>query len=256
MSLDGASSAVSLLRGVGAAGWSLSIYDLVSSTNDLARELPAWSAVRAARQNAGRGRFGRSFVSDEGGLWISAVLPAGGNPERWKGFSLMVGCHLLRLLKSMGFVAARLRWPNDLMIGPRKLGGLLIEQSAQGMFIVGLGLNVGNQPWEHDAALSTVTTRLADLTSPVPDLDDLAAQVLNAMANAHEDMLRHGLAAAAAEFNASCKPSAVELTLAQGLPIEGIFVGLDPQGNLRLRDASGQERVVEHQLVHRLRELA
>ena len=256
MSLDGASSAVSLLRGVGAAGWSLTVYDVVGSTNDLARELPAWSAVRAARQTAGRGRFGRSFVSDEGGLWLSAVLPGGGSPERWKGFSLMVGCHLLRLLKSMNLVDARLRWPNDLMIGSRKLGGLLIEQSGPGMLIVGLGLNVGNEPWQQDAALASVTTRLADLMNNIPDLDDLAAQVLDAIASAHEDMLQRGLAAAAEEFNVYREPVPVELTLTRGSPVEASFIGLDPQGNLRLRDASGHERVVEHQVVQRLRELA
>ncbi|CAN5382803.1 hypothetical protein BH09VER1_BH09VER1_07090 [soil metagenome] len=167
----------------------------------------------------------------------------------------MVGCHLLRLLKAMGLATARLRWPNDLMIGSRKLGGLLIEQSGPGMLIVGLGLNVRNKPWQQDAALASVTTRLADLASDVPDLDDLAAQVLDAIASAHEDMLKHGLAAAAEEFNVHCEPVLVELTLTQGNPIEGSFIGLEPQGNLRLRDATGHERVVEHQLVHRLREL-
>ena len=106
---------------MGQAGWQLEVHHEVASTNDLARALTAWKAVRAERQTAGRGRFGRSFVSDPGGLWISAVVPATGDPAQWNGFSLMVGCHLLRMLAQLGVPAVRLRWPNDLMTGSKKL---------------------------------------------------------------------------------------------------------------------------------------
>ena len=107
-------------------------YDTVASTNDLARELPPWSAVRAQKQTAGRGRFGRQFVSDPGGLWLSATLPAEGGAGRWNGFSLMVGCHLLHMLENLAVPDVRLRWPNDLMSGKKKLAGLLIEQGPRG----------------------------------------------------------------------------------------------------------------------------
>ena len=60
---------------IGSFGWQFFSYDTVASTNDLARELPPWSAVRAQKQTAGRGRFGRQFVSEPGGLWLSATLP-------------------------------------------------------------------------------------------------------------------------------------------------------------------------------------
>ena len=100
---------------IGSAGWRFFRYETVASTNDLARNLLPWSAVCAMAQTAGRGRFGRSFVSDPGGLWLSATLPAEGGAGRWSGFSLMVGCHLLRVLENLAVPDVRLRWPNDLM---------------------------------------------------------------------------------------------------------------------------------------------
>ena len=81
-------------NGVGKAGWKLFECGSAASTSDLAHDLPVWSAVRADIQTGGRGRFGRVFVSDPGGLWISAVLPADGGVAKWAGFSLMVGVHL------------------------------------------------------------------------------------------------------------------------------------------------------------------
>ncbi|MGA7905207.1 MAG: hypothetical protein WCA06_21465, partial [Terrimicrobiaceae bacterium] len=76
---------------IGSAPWRLFLFDTVASTNDLARELPPGSAVRARVQTSGRGRFGRRFVSDPGGLWLSAAMRAEGGSTRWAGFSLMVG---------------------------------------------------------------------------------------------------------------------------------------------------------------------
>jgi BirA family biotin operon repressor/biotin-[acetyl-CoA-carboxylase] ligase len=55
--------------------WRVTRHDEVGSTNDLAGKLPGWHAVVAKRQLQGRGRYRRSWVSDEGGIWFSAVLP-------------------------------------------------------------------------------------------------------------------------------------------------------------------------------------
>ncbi|MFZ4683672.1 MAG: biotin--[acetyl-CoA-carboxylase] ligase, partial [Terrimicrobiaceae bacterium] len=236
--------------------WQLASYDSLASTSDLARKLPAWNAVCARRQTAGRGRFGRAFVSDEGGLWISAVLPAGKDPAMWTGFSLMVGNHLLRMLRHLGLPDARLRWPNDVMARDKKLAGLLIEQGAQETLNVGLGLNVRNAPWEHDASLEPTTTRLADLLSPPPELSDLAVCVLDALADAHEHMLTGGFYAAVEEFNANLEPRQVEISLLEGGTARGHFTGLDPSGNLIIVDPAGIPQTIPHPQVERLREVA
>ena len=242
---------------IGSAGWRFFLYETVASTNDLARELLPWSAVRALAQTAGRGRFGRSFVSDPGGLWLSATLPAEGGAVRWGGFSLMVGCHLLRVLENLAVPNVRLRWPNDLMSGNKKLAGLLIEQGSREALTVGIGLNVLNAPWHHDSSLVDTSTRLADLLPVIPDLETLAVLILDALGDAHQAMLEGGLSSAVRELNAHwATERPVEITLIAGETIGGRFMGLDQNANLRVLDLRGQERLVAHHHVAQLKELA
>ena len=241
---------------VGSVGWRSLLYETVESTNDLARELPPWSAVRAVAQTSGRGRFGRSFVSDVGGLWLSATLPAEGGAARWGGFSLMVGCHLLRVLENLAVPQARLRWPNDLMSGKKKLAGLLIEQGSREALTVGIGMNVHNKPWQHDRSLADTSARLADLLPAAPDLATVAILVLDAIGMAHHAMLEGGLSSAVREFNAQGTPeSPVEITLISGEVISGRFAGLDRDANLRILVARGRERLLPHHHIARLKEL-
>jgi BirA family transcriptional regulator, biotin operon repressor / biotin---[acetyl-CoA-carboxylase] ligase len=239
---------------VGSAGWKLFVHEEVSSTNDLARKMPPWTAVRASTQTAARGRFGRSFVSDAGGLWLSATLPAG-NASQWSGFSLMIGHHLLVALRKLGVPGARLRWPNDLMSGSRKVAGLLIESGTRQVLTVGVGMNVRNTPWRYDSALANTSARLADLLPSLPSLEMLTIVVLDAMADAHRAMLDEGLATVIRELNAHWNASPVEVTLLGGETINGSFLGLDLNANLRVLTPASQERLVPHHHVARLKEL-
>ena len=247
---------MTVATGVGAAGWRLFHYPVADSTNDVARGLHPWDAVRADHQRAGRGRFGRKFVSDPGGLWISAILPAEGGPKKWAGFSLMVGLHLLKMIEAIPVPGARLRWPNDLMIGRKKLGGLLIEQSAPHSITVGFGLNVANTPWIDDPSLAPVSTSLAREISRPPNLEEMAVRTLNALADAHLEMSAEGKESAIRQLNHRWSDSPlVRIELSGGGMAFGRFAGLDPQGNLRLFDDSNYENLVEHQSVERLIEV-
>ena len=64
--------------------WAVRGYGTVSSTQDIAAGLPAWTAVVAECQTAGRGQWDRSFTSDRGGLYLTAVLPFDGQASRWR----------------------------------------------------------------------------------------------------------------------------------------------------------------------------
>ncbi len=243
-------------NGVGTAGWRLMEYESAGSTNDLARGLPAWTAVRADRQSSGRGRFGRVFVSDSGGLWISAVLPAEGGPAKWMGFSLMVGLHLVRMLEALGIASARLRWPNDLMCGRKKLAGLLIEQPARDVLVVGFGLNISNSPWTADPELEAISTSIAQVSARVPTVSEMTILTLNALAEAHSHMEEGGMAAAIAGLNSRWRhPTPVKALLADGTCAVGSFIGLNPHGNLRLLDKKESEFLVGHQSIEKLMEL-
>ena len=221
-----------------ATGWSLDVLPETPSTNSVAARLPAWHAVRAEVQSAGRGRTGRHWVSDAGGLWVSAVLPCPGPREPWAVLPLAAGWAVIDALAELGARDLRLRWPNDILSGRRKLAGLLVERHTADTAVVGIGLNVFNRPEHADPGLLGTTTRLADLV-PLGDetLDDVAALVLRALGRAHALILANNFPRIVADLNRSwAQPRLVALTLAgETRPVTGLFLGIDAGGSLRLR---------------------
>jgi BirA family biotin operon repressor/biotin-[acetyl-CoA-carboxylase] ligase len=239
-------------------GWMLDDVASTSSTNQLAARLPAWHAVRADTQTAGRGRTGRHWVSDAGGLWLSAVVPCPGPRSAWAMLPLAAGWALLGALASLGVSDLRLRWPNDLLVGPRKLAGLLVERHTPDTAVVGIGLNVFNHPESADPSLRDATARLADLVSlGDTSLDDLAGTVLAALARAHALLLADEFPRIAVDLNrAWTPPRHVALTLAgRPEPVTGLFLGIDSLGRLRLQERIGEISTHDATQVALLREL-
>lgn len=118
--------------------------DEVGSTNEyaktIAHEVSEGTVVVAKRQTAGRGRKGRSWVSPEGGLWISVIL----KPPRVDPRLAFVGAlAVVDTLADFG-ISAGIKWPNDVWVGGRKVSGILAEGKAGEYSILGIGLNVNN----------------------------------------------------------------------------------------------------------------
>jgi BirA family biotin operon repressor/biotin-[acetyl-CoA-carboxylase] ligase len=228
-------------------GWRLDVLAATESTNLVAARRPAWHAVRAETQSAGRGRTGRQWVSDAGGLWLSAVLPCPGPRDAWALLPLAAGHALLAALGDLGASGLRLRWPNDILVGRRKLAGLLVERHTPDTAVVGIGLNVHNHPEAAEPGLRDATIRLADL---VPlnglELDAVAAVVLAALARAHHRLETEGFGPIAEELNqAWASPRLVVLTLAgRADAVVGRFLGVDAAGRLLLE--SRDRRVTAH----------
>jgi BirA family biotin operon repressor/biotin-[acetyl-CoA-carboxylase] ligase len=127
------------------------------STMDIAKEMarkgcPAFTTVIAGRQTQGRGRLRRSWHSAEGGLYLTVVLrpqiPVLLSPR----VNFLAALTLARILRSAYGVQAGLKWPNDILVGGRKLSGLLSEMETEGEQVsflnIGLGINVNNSPGE------------------------------------------------------------------------------------------------------------
>ena len=117
------------------------------------------TVVVARRQTAGRGRQGRSWA-DCGGLHLSVTVP----PHRAsfeQGFSVWLGLLTVLVLREDFLVDARLKWPNDIMVGRRKLGGILLETTGSGerlMVVAGLGLNLNTRRADFPPALQGTAT--------------------------------------------------------------------------------------------------
>lgn len=128
-------------------------YERVGSTMDVIHQLAAEGAeagtmVTAGEQLEGRGSRGRAWHSPPGGLWVSTLFrpPA---TEGLEVISLRVGVAVAEALDPLVPGPIQLKWPNDLMLGDRKVGGILCEArwqgGALGWVAVGIGLNVRNR---------------------------------------------------------------------------------------------------------------
>lgn len=232
-------------------GWTIHEYPSVASTNLVAAGLPAWTAVRANSQTAGRGRFQRTWVSDLGGLWLSAVVPTARNTNARRTLPLAAGLAICNSLRELGVSGLRLRWPNDVLVKDQKLAGLLIDQFSPDVAVVGIGLNVANQPETCDPALRNRTTRLADLLPSQPELMTLTALVLRNVQKVLTDLDLSGAAALFSRVNALwAGPRMVELDL-DGTLARGLFTGVDETGRLVLSDSEGKITYYDaHQVRH------
>ncbi len=216
--------------------WTLHVANEIGSTNSAAARLPAWHAVRARVQTDGRGRTGRHWVSDEGGLWLSAVVPCPGQRSRWSILPLAAGWAIIDALRSFGVNDLRLRWPNDIMHGRRKLAGLLVERYTADTAVVGIGLNVFNNPAAEEPALAGMTTRLSELASVRCALDDVTHVILRSLARTHATLLHEGFRNIAGQLNRHwSEPRLVSITLTGcGQTLTGLFHGIDDSGRLRI----------------------
>lgn len=238
--------------------WRLSILEEIDSTNTYAARLPAWTAVRAVTQTRGRGRTkDRRWISDAGGLWLSAVVPCPGPRATWEILPLVAGRAVVAALADLGVSDARLRWPNDVMVGRRKLAGLLVERYTDETAVVGMGVNVFNTPERDEPSLAGETVRLKDLVTREITLDEVAARILGALRAVHEIVLRDGFEPIAAQLNrAWSEPRRVSVTFAgRAAPVEGLFHGIDPAGRLKLTTDGGEVGTFDATQIALLREL-
>jgi BirA family biotin operon repressor/biotin-[acetyl-CoA-carboxylase] ligase len=243
------------------SGWTVHEYPVVDSTNFVASHFPAWHAVVAGTQTAGRGRFQRRWVSDQGGLWLSAVVPAPAPihlstdpPIPASCLPLVAGLALCEMLQELGVTELRMRWPNDVLVRDRKLAGLLLDQFVPDRIVVGIGLNVFNQPETFDPSLGNQTVRLMELLPHPPQLTEIASQTLRHLRRVVRVFLSTGFSTLLPRVNGLWgPPRRVELSLDDGVR-QGLFTSVDQDGALLLKEDSGYLRGWKPAQVRHLRE--
>jgi BirA family biotin operon repressor/biotin-[acetyl-CoA-carboxylase] ligase len=209
---------------------------------------PPWTVVVAGRQTAGRGRQGRSWVSASGNLFVSVLIRP---PEGCAWLSLLplaAGIAVCDAARAFG-ADARLKWPNDVLVGNRKLAGILAEAQSSGggveAVVVGLGVNVGQRGTELDPGLRDTVATLAD-AGAVPAVSDVAAPVLRGLRGWYDALA----AGRSSEVLAAWRERAVTWW---GHPVEvrcgneivvGRVVALANDGALVLETAQGPRRIV------------
>ncbi len=230
-------------------GFSVEVLPTIDSTNsELMRRARAGqrepTLLVALEQSAGRGRRGKSWQSRPGAsLTFSLGLPY--RPADWSGLSLAVGVSLAESLHP----EVRLKWPNDLWLQGRKLGGILVEVAVSGdrrHAVIGVGLNVElpellpAPPGVDEAAvvaLPPVPPAALQELEPGRDAGEWLAVVVPALARDLQQFEQGGFAAFAARFAARDALAGLELRLSDGQ--QGVGAGVGPDGALRLRTVNG-----------------
>ena len=233
----------------------LRVLDTVDSTSSEVRRraragVPSPIVCLAEFQSAGRGRRGRSWMSAFGaGIWLSVLLELQLAPGLLGKLSLVAGVALGRSLRELGVSSLGLKWPNDILVGDQKLGGVLVEYEGEsrgrGVLVLGVGINTvlpaGANPGD-----GYPTTDLARAMEPVqlPQRSRLAGELTASLLNAIDAYGRGGWRRFADDWASLDVLSGrdVAVALPGGDRIFGRALGIDTDGAMRVQTASGELR--------------
>jgi BirA family transcriptional regulator, biotin operon repressor / biotin---[acetyl-CoA-carboxylase] ligase len=235
-------------------GFRLVFQDEIDSTNaeGLRR---AWNGepsglwIWAGRQTEGRGRAGRPWTSEDGNLYASLLLRPGVPLATAAQLSLLAGVAAHDAISALADDShtrpqLQLKWPNDLLAGSRKLGGILLESTSTASdqtpaVVIGIGINLAHAP-DDLGRPATSLARLGITASP--------AKAMAALAWAMAEWLRHWESGRAFSqireawlSRAQAPGAAISVRQGENM-ISGQFLGIDEAGALLMQTDSGQQR--------------
>ncbi len=204
-------------------------------------KLQRGTVVVARHQTAGRGRQGRSWV-DCGGLHLSVVIPP--HPAaRQKGFSVWLGLMVVMALREEFNLDARLKWPNDIRVGERKLGGILLERVGHGecYLVAGMGLNIANKSDDFPSQLRSTATSIFLETGQKHKPGAIAGCIVRRVEDEFDRFAREGWLPWQASLSAlDCLLGKQVNILSGGKSYEGRSLGIGPEGALLVENSAGE----------------
>lgn len=207
---------------------------------------PQWTLVAAEHQTEGRGRLGRTWLDEPGGsLLFSIVLRPDLEPDRGGLLALLAGTSMVRACRDTANVEVACKWPNDLLLSERKVGGILAESVLEGeafaFVVLGVGLNL-------EAAPDVPGAGALGGSDPEP----LLGAFLEAFARHYEPGHPAFAGAVVEGYRRVCATLGrrVRAASTDGVSVEGEAVDVDARGGLVVRTGSGLHVVrfgeVEH----------
>jgi BirA family biotin operon repressor/biotin-[acetyl-CoA-carboxylase] ligase len=233
-------------------GRSLHCFEEVDSTNTVARDLARQGAaegtvVIAEGQTRGRGRLGRSWVSPPGrNLYLSIVVRPDLPDALLPGLSIVAGVAACEAVRE--WWQATIKWPNDVLVDGRKVAGLLIEAEGEGagrFLILGIGVNLNAGAEDFPPELRDKAGSIRMATGAFVDRARFTARLLEHLERRYDQIRTEGLASIRAAWEELSDMIGREIRVDEpGGRVTGIVLGLDDDGALRLRLASGAEHRV------------
>jgi len=244
---------VPLQAALGAHPWadSIVILDTIDSTNNYAKTLAFQGAchgtvVLAEHQTGGKGRLGRSFSSPKGkGVYLSAILRFDAPPAALMHLTCMAAEAVRRAIADAAGLDTGIKWTNDLVVGKKKLCGILTElvTTPRGLaVIVGIGVNCSQQPEDFPPDVAAMATSLLQCGCSA-DRAAVAAALIRQLALAAEDMLTPALWMDS--YRSHCVTIGQDVKIVRGKEARYAHVdGMDDQGALLVTLTDGTKETV------------
>jgi BirA family biotin operon repressor/biotin-[acetyl-CoA-carboxylase] ligase len=237
-------------------GRDIRVFEETTSTNDVIEKLARdgvkeGAVVFAESQTKGRGRLGRKWMSPaRKGLWFSILLRPEMRPQEATQLTVASATALRRAIKAVTGLSADIKWPNDLLIGGKKVAGILTELSAEvdrvRHVILGVGVDVNLDADEFPAELRNIATSLRIEAGREISRAELATEILREL---DVDYARIGggkFSTVADEWEGGCTTIGKKVSVQMGVRlIRGCAESLDDDGALLVRTEHGHlERII------------
>lgn len=228
-------------------------FSQVSSTNTLAKEMasqgaPHGTVLIAGSQTAGRGRMGRSFSSAEGkGIYLSVILRPECLAEQLMHLTCAVAVSICDAVEKSCGVRPAIKWINDLVLGKKKLGGILtelsIDRGSVQYAVVGVGLNCTQKAEDFPEEIQDIALSLQDYIKKTVDIPKLTGAIINALWEMDKNLLSKDFMTV---YKKDCITLGQEISIVRANEIShGKAVGLTADGGLVVQFPNGKEETVQ-----------
>lgn len=232
--------------------------DSVDSTQAYMEELaekgaPEGTVVLALEQTSGKGRMNRPWSSPRGGLWFSLLLRPSMPPKELNKLTLLFGVAIVTALKLFGIVSS-LKWPNDVLIGRKKLCGILLEATTDTdrveYVIAGIGLNANTSLIDFPREIRESVVSLRDVLGTKIDRAELLCQILKNSEELYIEASEKGFSRILSLWRLhSCTLGRnVEIRLLD-TRLTGLALDIDADGSLILKCDDGLKRIYSGEVI-------
>lgn len=229
-------------------GREIKVLDTVGSTNDYLKELgskgaEAGTVIIAREQTAGKGRLGRTWQSEkDDGIAMSILLRPEKPPAEISAITPLTGLAVCRAVNDFCRLDSRIKWPNDIIVGKKKLVGILTEMSAEfdrvEYTVTGIGINVGQTTFPDEIAHKATSLLLE--TGRHIDRNKLVARVLKYIEDEIVGNHYSLQGISVKDYQSLCATIGRSVTFARGRrKISGMAVGISNSGELEVMLSNG-----------------
>jgi len=231
------------------------VYEKIGSTNSQAAILAAQGAeegtlISAETQTEGKGRLGRTWFSPPGvNLYLSVILRPRIEPSQATMLTLLAGVAVAFAIRQQTHLMTQLKWPNDVLIGEKKVAGILAELAADGHaikhLILGIGLNINLEAAMLSPELTKTATSLKIELGRVVSRLEMLETLVNQLERWYTVFLDQGSTPIIEEYNRFSNTLGRRIQVVfHDRVVEGEAVGLAPNGGLILRERDGTSTTI------------